>query len=111
VPQPHRWRHGLGAAAAPGAQTGACIGDGRLGIEALIHQLEQADAPGVGIAMFLHTQQKAIGRVCVDTREHRLLGLENLVEGSIADASQVDTPTDSPSRFHRAAHDIMHRAQ
>ena len=70
-----------------GAKTRACIGDGPLGLEALIHQIEQADAPGVGIAMVLQTQQKAIGRVGVDTHEHRLLGLENLVEGSIADAS------------------------
>jgi hypothetical protein len=37
--------------------------------------------------MFLQTQQKAIARGGVDTHEHRLLGLENLVEGSIADAS------------------------
>ncbi len=69
------------------AETAAGIGDGCLGIEALINQLEQADAPGVGIAMFLQAQQEAIGRGCVDTHEHRLLGLENLVEGSIVDAS------------------------
>ena len=69
-----------------GAKTRAGIGDGPLGLEALSHQIEQVDAPGVGIAMLLQTQQKAIGRVGVDTHEHRLLGLENLVEGSIVDA-------------------------
>jgi hypothetical protein len=94
-----------------GAKTRACIGDGPLGLEALSHQIEQVDAPGVGIAMFFQTQQKAIRRVRVDTHKHRLLGLENLVEGSIADARQVDTPTDGPSRFHGAAHDVVHRAQ
>ena len=36
-----------------GAETATCVGDGCLGIEALIDQIEQADAPGVGVAMFL----------------------------------------------------------
>ena len=65
-----------------GAETAAGVGDGCLGIEALIHQLQQADAPGVGIAMLLQTQQIAIGRGGIDTHEHRLAGLENLVVGS-----------------------------
>ena len=64
------------------------VGDGCLGIEALIDQLEQADAPGVGVAMFLQTQQVAIGRRGVDTHEHRLTGLEDLVVGSNADAAK-----------------------
>ena len=70
-----------------GAETATCVGDGCLGIEALIDQIEQADAPGVGVAMFLQTKQVAIGRGRVDTHEHRLAGLENLVVGSDADAS------------------------
>ena len=75
-----------------GAETATRIGDGCLGIEALIDQIEQADAPGVGVAMFLQTQQVAIGRGRVDTHEHRLAGLEDLVVGSDADASQVARP-------------------
>jgi hypothetical protein len=70
-----------------GAETSPGVGDGCLGIEALRNQIEQADAPGVGVAMFLQAKQVAIGRGCVDTHEYRLAGLENLVVGSDADAS------------------------
>ena len=101
-------RQGLGLA---GAEAAAGVGDGGLGIEALIDQFEQADAPGVGVAMFLQAEQVAIGRGRVDTHEHRLAGLEDLVVGPDADASQVDTAADRLSRFDGAVHDVVHRAQ
>jgi hypothetical protein len=45
-----------------GAKTTACVGDGCFGLEVLVDQIQQADAPGVGIAMFLQAQHVAIGR-------------------------------------------------
>ena len=70
-----------------GAETATRIGDNRLRIEALINQVEQTNAPSVGVAMFLQTKQVAIGRGRVDTREDWLAGLENLVMGSNPDTS------------------------
>ena len=58
------------------------------GVEALIDQLEQAHAPGFGVAMVLQTQQVAIGRRRIDAHEHRVTGLEDLIVGTDAHAAK-----------------------
>ena len=72
------------AKAWPARSPAACVGDGGIGIEALIDQLQQAHAPGVGVAMVLQAKQVAIGRRGIDAHEHRLTGLEDLVVGADA---------------------------
>ena len=44
-----------------GAETATRIGDGCLGIEALINQVKQANAPGVGVTMVFQTEEVAKG--------------------------------------------------
>jgi len=51
-----RHRQGLS-----GPQSAARVADGGLGREALLLQFQQAETPGVGIAMFLQAQQVAVG--------------------------------------------------
>src|SRR3954467_13225409 len=79
-----------------GTEAAAGVGDGGVGIEALVDQLEQAHTPGGGVAMVLRAEQVAIGRGRVDTDEHRVAGLEDFVVSPDADASQVVTPADRP---------------
>jgi hypothetical protein len=39
-----------------GAEAATRVGDGGFGVEALIDQIEQVDAPGVGITVFLQAE-------------------------------------------------------
>ena len=48
------FRHGQGLS---GPDSLAGVGDGRLGLEALVLRLQQPDAPGVGVAVILQAQQ------------------------------------------------------
>ena len=94
-----------------GTQPAAGVGDGGLGIEALVDQLQQAHAPGLGVAMVLQAQQVAIGRGRIDADEHRVAGLKDLIVGPDANAGQVVTSADGPSRFDGAVDDVVHRTQ
>jgi hypothetical protein len=94
-----------------GVKTTTGVGDDCFGIEALIDQVQQADAPGVGVAMFLQAKQIAIGRGRVDTHQYQLAGLKYLVVGSDPDASYLDTTADRSSWSTGAANDVVHRAQ
>jgi len=60
-----------------GTQAATRVGDGVLGIETLIDEIEQTDAPGDWVAMLRQTEQVATGRGRVDTDEDRLPGLED----------------------------------
>ena len=77
-----------------GTQATARVGNGRLGIETLIDQIEQTGAPGYGVAMLLQTEQVAVGRGRVDTDEDRLASLENFVVGTDADTGQIAPAVD-----------------
>ena len=94
-----------------GTQPATRISNGGLGIETLIDQIEQTNAPGVGVAMLLQTEQVAIGRGRVDTDEDRLAGLEDFVMSADADTSQIAPAVDLARRFDGAMHDVVHRAQ
>ena len=48
-------------------------------------QLQQADAPGVAVAVLFLAQQVAVGGGDIDADQHRLAGLEDLVVGADAD--------------------------
>ena len=94
-----------------GTEAAAGVGDGGLGIEALVDQLQQAHAPGYGVAMVLQAEQVAIGRGRIDADEHRVEGLKDLIVGPDANGGQVVTSADGPSRFDGAVHDIVHGPQ
>ena len=64
----------------------AGIGDGGLGPQPAVGQLQQADAPGVGIAVLLEAEQVAIGRGGIDPDQHRVAGLVDLVMSADADS-------------------------
>ena len=100
-----------GRAKAWPAQSRACVGDGGIGVEALIDQLQQAHAPGFGIAMVLQAKQVAIGRRGIDAHEHRLTGLKDLVMGADADADEIVATGDRASWFDGAGDDVVHRTQ
>src|SRR5271166_1862347 len=94
-----------------GAQTQARIGDGGIGSEALIDQLQQAHAPGFSVAVVLQTKQVAVGRRGVDAHQYWKAGLEDFVVGTDAHATQIATAVDRPSRFDGAGDDVVHRTQ
>ena len=94
-----------------GAEPAAGVGDGGLGGEAPVDQLQQAHAPGVGVAMVLQAQQVAVGRGGIDAHEDRVAGLEDLVMGPDADAGQVVRSVDRPGRFDGAVDDVVDRPQ
>jgi len=52
-------------------------------------QLQQADAPGVGIAVFLQTKQIAVGAISVGPPQDGLSALEDLIVDADADGGQV----------------------
>ena len=94
-----------------GTEPAAGVGDGGLGIEALVDQLQEAHAPGYGVAMVLQAEQVAIGRGGIDADEHWVDGLKDLVVGPDANGGQVVTSADGPSRFDGAVHDVVHGTQ
>lgn len=94
-----------------GAEAVAGVGDGGVGIEALVDQLQEAHAPCHGIAMVPQAEQGAIGRGRVDAAEHRAAGLKDLVMGPDANPGQVATSADGPSRFDGAVDDIVDRTR
>src|SRR5271166_2215160 len=94
-----------------GAQTRACIGDGGIGSEALIDQLQQAHAPGFSVAVVLQTEQVAIGRRGIDAHEHWATGLEDFIVGTNAYAAKIATAADRSSRFDGAGDNVVYRTQ
>jgi hypothetical protein len=76
----------------PGHEAAAAVADNRPGCQALLLQLQQAEAPGVGIAMRFRAQQVAVGGSDIDADQHRLARLEDLVVGTDSDPRQVLLP-------------------
>ena len=60
------------------AKARAEVGDGGFGGEAARLQFEQANAPGVGVAMLLLAEQEAVGRTDMGARQDGFAVLENL---------------------------------
>ena len=85
-----------------GAQTQARVGDGGIGSEALIDQLQQAHAPGFSVAVVLPTEQVAIGRCGANPHEHWIASLEDFIVGANANAAKMVTVADRSSRFDGA---------
>ena len=94
-----------------GTEATAGVGDGGLGIEALVDQLQEAHTPGIGVAMILQAEQIAIRRRRIDTHEHRVAGLKDFVVSPDPDAGQIAPLTDRPGWCDRAVHDVVHVAQ
>ena len=71
-----------------GPQPRGEVGDGGVGAEAAVAQLQQAHAPGVGVAVLFQAEQVAVGGSDVDADQDGLAGLEDLVVGADADGGR-----------------------
>jgi hypothetical protein len=101
------FRHGQGLS---GAEPLAGVGDGRLGLEALVLQLQQPDAPGVGVAVIFDAQQVAVVGIGVDPDQHRPAALKDLVVGADADAAEVLLLIARPALLDRRLKHVVDRA-
>ena len=77
-----------------GAQSLARIGDRVDGIQTLPRSIEQMNSPSVGVAMFGGGKQIAVGRPGVNTGQHGLGTLENLVVQADSNWREVDAAVD-----------------
>src|SRR3954466_10435142 len=93
----------------PGAESRAEIGDGGLGSEAPVDQFEEAQPPGVGVAMLFLAEQVTVGGLGVDADEDRVTGLEDLVIGTDADAGQVLAKVDLTGGGDGLVDDVVNR--
>ena len=73
----------------PRSQTTTGVGDGGVRAKTVVLQLQQPDAPGVGVAVFFETEQVAERRRHIDTDENRLPVLKDLVVRADADRGQI----------------------
>ena len=94
-----------------GTEAVAGVGNDRLGIETLVNQLQQPHAPCVSVAMVFQAEQVALDRGRIDADEHRVAGLKDLIMDPDANAGQVATSGDCPSRFDGAVDDVVNRTQ
>ncbi len=58
-------------------------------METTVGQLQQTDAPGVSIAVFLQAEEVAVGRVDICSDEDRPFALEDFIMGPDADTGEV----------------------
>ena len=68
------------------------------GSEALVDQFQQPDAPGIGVAMLLRTQQEAEGGLGIDPHQDGIVRLEDLIEEADDDGGEVVLLVDPPGR-------------
>ncbi len=94
-----------------GTEPQAEIGDGGLGSEASVHQFQQPDARGIGVAMLFRTQQEVEGRGRIDHHQDGIARLEDLIEEADADAREVVVLVDSLGMRNSAVHDVVHGPQ
>jgi len=92
------------------ADAGAEIGDGGLGSKAALLQLEQADGPGVGIAVVFAAEQKAVGGSDVGAHQHGLAILEDLIETGDGDVAQIVAEVLGARLVDGITQDVVHRA-
>jgi hypothetical protein len=76
------------------AQTRAGVGNRVIGIQPPCLQVEQMDRPGVAVAMVFGGRQIAVRGGGIDTREHGLRALKNLVVQSHPNRRQIDAVVD-----------------
>lgn len=93
-----------------GPQGEATIGDGSFGVEAALNQFQQADPPGVGVAMLFLTQEIAVGGIGSDADQDGISGLEDLVVQANADSRQIGLSVVALDQGHGAVEDIEDRA-
>ena len=76
------------------AQPTARVGNGELGIQPLRAGLQQMHAPSVGVTMLDRFKKIAVRRGRIDTGEHRLAALEDLVMQAHFNRRQIDDAVD-----------------
>jgi hypothetical protein len=100
-------RQGLSLA---GPQPTGEIGDGAVGAEAAVSQLQQTHAPGQGVAVLLESEQVAVGRGDVGPDQDGAAGLEGLVVGADADTGEVLLAVDLACGSDSLMQDVMDSA-
>ena len=86
------------------------IGAGGVGSEAAVLQFEQADGPGVTVALLFGTKQKAVGGRAVGADEDGLLILEDFVETAEANVGEILTEVVRPCFTDGILQDVVHGA-
>jgi hypothetical protein len=76
----------------------------------LFLQVEQPNAPGIGVAVLLQRKQIAVGGVDIGADQHGLTALKDFVVRAKADGGEVLAFVERPGMGHRALEDVMHRA-
>ena len=76
------------------AQTRAGVGNRVIGLQSLRLKIQQMDGPGVAVAMVFGGQQIAVRGGGIDTREHGLRALKNLVVQSHPNRRQINAVVD-----------------
>jgi len=72
-----------------GAQAFAGIADNGLGGEALIAQFENANGPGITVAVLFLAKEIAIGARDIDADQNRVAGLKDLIVSANQDGGQI----------------------
>src|SRR5262249_27123093 len=90
-----------------GPQPTGEIGDGTVGAEAPLLQLQQTHAPGSSVAVILGAEQVAVGRSDVGPDQHGAACLEDLVVGTDADTGEVLLVVDTERGSHGLMQDVM----
>src|SRR5258708_39301061 len=73
----------------PGTDAVGEVGDSGIGSEATVGQLEQADAPGLGIAVIFAAEQKAEGGSDIGAHQHGAAVLEDLIESGETHVGEI----------------------
>jgi len=93
------------------AQTRAGVGNRVIGIQPPHLQVEQMDRPGVAVAVVFGGRQIAVRGGGIDTGEHGLRALKNLVVQSYPNRRQINAVVDSDGLQCGASVNIVYGAQ
>src|SRR5258708_13101339 len=93
-----------------GAKAGAEIGDRSLGSETAILTFEQAEGPGVGVALVFDAQQKAVGGPDVGANQNGSALLEDFVEAGDVHVGEILTAVVGTCLIDGVEDDVMHGA-
>jgi hypothetical protein len=92
------------------ADAGAEIGDGGTGCKTTLLQLEQADGPGVGVAVFFQAEQTAVAGSNIGAHQHGSAALEDFIKGGHVDVGQMVLEVIGAGLVDGSVHDVVHRA-
>jgi hypothetical protein len=92
------------------ADAWAEIGHESLGSQTVILGLEQADGPGVGVAVVFATEQKAVGGCDVGAYQHGLAVLVDFIQTGDGDVAEIVVEVVGAGLVDGPFYDVVHRA-